>query len=142
MSTPLLRLTPEVEPDEATVRAVEAGLNRYNESMAPGGDWESLWIVGRDLGGDVRAGLRGLTGYSWLFVSWFWVAEPYRRRGVGSQLLLGAEAIARDRGCAHVYVDTFSFQAPDFYKRHGFAEFGRLEEFPPGHSRIWLAKRL
>ena len=45
------------------------------------------------------------------------------------------------RGCAGVRLDTTSFQAPDFYKRHGYTEFGRIDGYPPGHARIWLMKR-
>ncbi len=97
---------------------------------------------GRDELGSVQAGLRGVTDYNWLFVIWLWVAERYRREGVGSRLLSEAEAIARERQCTHCYLDTFSFQAPEFYKRRGYEEFGRLEGFPPGHARIWLSKAL
>jgi N-acetylglutamate synthase-like GNAT family acetyltransferase len=57
-------------------------------------------------------------------------------------LLADAEAVARERGCTSIYLDTFSFQAPDFYKRLGFKEFGRLNDFPPGRTRIWLWKSL
>ena len=141
MSAPL-RLIPEAEPDAATARAIEAGLDAYNDSIAPGGDWKSLWIIGRDEAESPRAGLRGVTAYDWLFVIWLWVAEPFRRQGVGSRLLSGAEAIARERRCSSCYLDTFSFQAPEFYKRHGYHEFGRLEDFPPGHARIWFSKTL
>jgi GNAT superfamily N-acetyltransferase len=142
MSSSPLQLASETAPDQATARAISAGLDAYNDSMAPGGNWKPLWIVGRDDAGSVQAGLRGVTDYGWLFVIWLWVAEPYRRQRVGSQLLSDAEAIARERRCSHSYLDTFSFQAPEFYKRRGYEEFGRLEGFPPGHARIWLSKTL
>jgi GNAT superfamily N-acetyltransferase len=137
-----LRLAPEANPDKATVDAIAEGLNAYNESLAPGGGWEELWIVGRDDDDAVQAGLKGITEYDWLFVNWLWVAESCRRQGVGSRLLADAEAVARERGCTSIYLDTFSFQAPDFYKRLGFKEFGRLNDFPPGRTRIWLWKSL
>ena len=80
--------------------------------------------------------------YEWLFVNWLWVAEAYRKQGVGSRLLMSVEGVARENGCRGLYLDTFTFQAPEFYKRHGFREFGRIDGFPPGHSRIWLLKTL
>jgi len=82
-----------------------------------------------------------VVAYEWVFVRWLWVAEPFRNKGIGSRLLERAEALARESGCRGVYLDTFTFQAPKFYERHGYREFGRLDDFPSGHSRIWLAKR-
>jgi hypothetical protein len=49
---------------------------------------------------------------------------------------------ARKRGAKNVYLDTFSFQAPDFYQRHGYQVFGELADFPPGHRRCFFAKQL
>jgi GNAT superfamily N-acetyltransferase len=137
-----LRLALEAHPDKTTVEAIEEGLAAYNEQLAPGGRWAPLWLVGRDSAGAVQAGLKAITEYDWLFVNWLWVAEPYRRQGIGSRLLSDAEAVARERGCTSIYLDTFSFQAPDFYRRLGFKEFGRLSDFPPGHTRFWLSKPL
>jgi GNAT superfamily N-acetyltransferase len=70
------------------------------------------------------------------------MAADMRGRGVGGELLDRAEAIARARGCTDAYTDTFDFQAPGFWIRHGYEEFGRLEGMPPGHSRVWFRKKL
>lgn len=53
-----------------------------------------------------------------------------------------AEAIAHDKGCVGVWLDTFSFQAPDFYQKLGYSVFGELKDYPPGYSRFFLQKRL
>ena len=83
-----------------------------------------------------------MLAFEWLFVNWLWVADSYRKHGVGSQLMGGAEAAARAQGCRAAYLDTFTFQAPKFYERLGYREFGRLNDFPPGHARIWFSKAL
>jgi len=53
-----------------------------------------------------------------------------------------AEQEADRRGCIGVWVDTHSFQAPGFYERLGYSPFGVIEDYPPGHSRLFLQKRL
>ena len=141
MPTPLT-LLPEAAPDADTIRAIADGLDGYNNLFAPPTDWAPRWFVGRDPDGAVQAGMRYILAYEWAFVNWLWVAEPYRRHGVGSELLGRVEDEARRNGCRGVYLDTFTFQGPKFYPRHGYVEFGRLDDFPQGHARIWLAKRL
>ena len=137
-----LTLAAEASPDEATIRAISDGLNEYSARFAPATDWSPHWIVGRDAVGAVRAGVRYIIAYDWLFVHWLWVANPYRKQGIGSKLLMSAEVAARERGCRGAYLDTFTFQAPEFYPRHGYREFARLDDFPPGHTRIWLSRSL
>ena len=63
-------------------------------------------------------------------------------RGLPTAVTVAAEDEARRRGCIGTYVDTYSFQAPGFYARQGYAAFGTLEDLPPGGSRTWFAKRL
>ncbi|WP_144182630.1 GNAT family N-acetyltransferase [Elioraea rosea] len=135
-------VTLEAEPDEATVKAIADGLNAYNEA-ASGMAFrpEPLWLVARDDQGAVVAGLKGRFAWGWLGVEWLWVAGQERGRGLGSSLLSRAEAMARERGCDGVYLDTFSFQAPGFYAKAGYAELGRLDGLPRGGARIYLAKR-
>jgi len=136
-----LTLTRDDAAEEEALPIVTAGLSAHSAELGLPGDWTPRWIVGRDAKGAIRAGLRYLTAFDWLFVHLLWVDASYRFHGVGSRLLAEAEAAACEKGCRGVYLDTFTFQAPKFYERHGYREFGRLDDFPRGHSRIWLAKR-
>ena len=137
-----LRIIQETDPDSATISTIEEGLISYNAAKAGASNWQRLWLIARDDKGIVQAGLKGITIYNWLFVEWLWVAESFRGEDYGSKLLMQAEEIARERGCTNAYLDTFSFQAPDFYAKHGYKEFGRLDGLPIDHSRIWLKKSL
>lgn len=66
---------------------------------------------------------------------------PARGRGLGRRLMRDAEAEARRRGLSGIWLDTWTFQAPGFYARLGFAECGRIRDYPPGHDRIFYVKR-
>jgi GNAT superfamily N-acetyltransferase len=92
---------------------------------------------GRALSGVSRA--KPFSG--WLFIRYLWVSDSLRGRGIGRELMAGAEAHALERGCHSAWVDTFSFQAPGFYPKLGYEVFGELD-YPPGHKRIFLRKRL
>jgi GNAT superfamily N-acetyltransferase len=98
----------------------------------------------------VRAGegdalLGGLSGWSWGgegFVDRLWVAPAHRGRGLGTALMDAAEAELDRRGCARVLLTTHSFQAPGFYARRGYAVVTQVEDHPPGHAWLVLAKPL
>ena len=92
-------------------------------------------------GPQILVGLAGETYCGWLFVRYLWVSDELRGRGVGRELMARAEARARELGCHSAWLDTFSFQAPGFYEKLGYEEFGRLD-YPPGHHKHFLRKRL
>jgi ribosomal protein S18 acetylase RimI-like enzyme len=122
--------------------ALNAILGDYNTGHVGPAKHVPLWIFARDTTGKIQGGVRGQTYWSWCSIDVLAVAEPYRRQGIGSRLLAKAEEIARARGCAGIRLDTTTFQAPDFYRRHGYTEFGRIDDHPPGHARLWFMKRL
>jgi len=138
-----LRLTREAAPASEDVQAISDGLDAYNAKFLPGYDLapKPRHIVGRDTDGVVCAGVRFWIGVDWAMVEWLWVAEAHRGAGVGKKLLGAVEAEARENNCRGVYLDTFSFQAPNFYARFGYGEFGRVRDCPAGFDRIWLQKR-
>ena len=78
----------------------------------------------------------------WVFVELLAVTEAGRGKGIGRQLMARVEDDARDRGMQGIWLDTFSFQAPDFYKSLGFSEFGRIDGYPDDGARHFLMKRL
>jgi GNAT superfamily N-acetyltransferase len=90
----------------------------------------------------VAGGLYGTTWMSYLQVNLLFVPEKMRGADIGRKLIMEAEAEAIRRGCSAATLDTFSFQARGFYERLGYSVFGTLDDYPPGHSRFYLTKRL
>ena len=82
----------------------------------------------RPRGESIVAGLAGETYSGWLFIRYLWVSEALRGKGIGRELMAGAEARALERGCHSAWVDTFSFQAPGFYPKLGYRGVRRLYE--------------
>lgn len=128
-------------PDGADTAAIHKGLAAYNSHSAPY-DRRDLCIFVRDEDGTVIGGLTGYTQWKWLYVDCLWLGDALRGSGVGTRLLTGAEDEARARGCTHVRLYTYDFQAPGFYEGHGYERWAVLEDYPPGHRQIWYRKAL
>lgn len=77
-----------------------------------------------------------------LSIESLWVAPKYRGKGIASQLLSEVEKEAGAAGCYLAQLDTFDFQAKDFYEKQGYGIFGTLEDAPKGHRHFYMAKRL
>ena len=101
-----------------------------------------LNIIEYDADGKIIGGLLGGTYWGWMYVDILWVEENHRKKGIGSKLLSKAETEAIGRGCHHVHLDTMSWQAPDFYKKHGYEVIAVLPDIPKGNQKYLLQKDL
>ena len=139
---PGVPLSIEAKPAAADAEALAWSLEAYNEAAWPGHQtWQELGLFLRDAQGRILGGLTGATYAGWLSVQYFWLSAPLRGGGIGAELIALAERKAVERGCHSAYLDTFGFQAPEFYARLGYQEFGRLP-YPPRGERIFLRKTL
>ncbi|RAI66354.1 GNAT family N-acetyltransferase [Pseudomonas fluorescens] len=128
---------------EAERLGILAPLLAHN--LANGGDdaHETFALLLRDPdSNEVIGGLYGKVSYRWLLIDLVSVPESMRGRGIGEQLMHMAEEVARKKQCIGIWLETFSFQAPGFYRKLGYSEFGRLEDYPPGHTRLYYQKSL
>ena len=135
-------LTIEENPEAADITFIADRLREYNSAQVGPSGYRKLAIFLRDEAGAVVAGLVGGSFWGWLHVDLFWVQEELRGQDQGSRLIQAAEQEALARGWRGVYLDTFSFQAPGFYRKRGYTTFGELEGIPPGHSHFFLRKVL
>ena len=87
-------------------------------------------------------GAYGYVNWNWLFINLVWLNEAARGGGHGRRLILALEQAARERGCTHAHLDTFSFQARPFYEKLGYEVFSTLDDYPPGHQRFFMKKVL
>ena len=121
---------------------IGGGISKYNKQQAGDDNGQQLCFVLQTPEQEVMGGVIGATYWDWLYIDLMWVNEELRGRGYGHRLLVCAEDEARGRGAKKAYLDTFSFQAPDFYKNHGYQVFVELQDFPPGHQCYFLTKEL
>ena len=135
-------VTASAELDEADQATLERGLDRHNASRVGPDPSRPLWVACRDMNGRIVAGARCVVLWRWLLLDWLWVEEARRSQGLGSLVLQRAEEAGAAERCTGVLLNTFSFQAPGFYRRHGYAVFGELADMPPGETRYWMSKRI
>lgn len=133
---------PEFEiddPGSAIYSEIAGRFDRFNREHT-NWDWSSFSVNHR-LGEHVAASARGVTNMGLVEIRGFWVDADLRGRGIGSAMMTALEAEAIRRGCTRAALDTYSWQAPGFYHRLGFVEYGCLE-YPNGTSRHFLVKDL
>ena len=135
------RLSFEDRPAAKDEDFVGEALGEYNAPFLDDPSYAHFGIFVRDDAGAIRAGLIGHVYAGWLFVKYLWVHAAHRRSGIGHGLMQEAERHAAELGCHSAFVDTFSFQGPEFYPRLGYREFARLP-YPPRHERIFFRKEL
>jgi ribosomal protein S18 acetylase RimI-like enzyme len=130
------------DPSKEEIDLIFNGLVEFNQSRVGDARFKEFGILVSDESGATIAGLLGHTLWNGFFISALWVAEANRRKGIGQQLLARAEELAIQNGCDHIHLDTFDFQARDFYEKNGFKIFGAIEDYPIGHKRYYLVKKL
>ncbi len=91
--------------------------------------------------GELLGGLMARVARGWLYLERIALPLGEQGAGLGRQLVEMAEAEAIRRGCKGAYLFTVQFQAPGFYQKLGYTEFGRLPDDPPELTRIWFSKR-
>ena len=136
------RLTIEDDPDPQEVKTVLENLKAYNLARVGYRDDRRLAVFLRDQNDHIIGGITGWTYWDWLEIELLWIREDLRGSGYGKRLLEAAEEQAMARGCDQVLLDTFSFQATDFYKSQGYDIFGTLDGFAGKHKRFYLRKQL
>lgn len=83
-------------------------------------------------------------GYAnWCFLSDLFVEEPYRKHGLGRDLLARLEQRLGHIGAKYIYTWTASYEAPGFYVKQGYDVFTELDDwYRSGHPRVGLRKVL
>lgn len=129
-------------PNKNEIEFVNNALEKFNNMHVGPDNHLLLNIVEYDENQNVIAGILGGTYWGWLHIDILWVDENFRSKKIGSRLLIAAENEAKKRGCHSVHVDTMSWQAPEFYKKHGYELISELDNIPNGYKKFHFIKRL
>lgn len=141
----MLEIVLERQPTPQSSAAILDGLVAFNHAQTEGrfGPPFSFLLAIKDPDTDLtQGGLTGRIAYGWTYVELLYLPDTLRGQGLGEKLMVRAEEIAREHGCVGIRLETMSFQAPEFYRKLGYAQFGVLNDYPPGFTRHFLHKPL
>lgn len=129
--------------DPALDQLLNDELDKFNAAATSGVAPAEELTVRVEQDGAVVAGVSGWTWGEAAGIGMTWVRDDHRGTGVGTSAMTAFETEAKRRGCTHVFVTSFTFQAPDFYQRLGYREIFRWESVPTaGRDDVHMRKEL
>ena len=133
----------EKSPDPKDLEYISESLRTDAEPQAGySRNQQNLVLFVRSGENTVVGGLSADISWGWLYILKIWIQKRFRGKGIGSQLIKTAEDEAKKCGCRNAFLETFSFQARPLYEQLGYKIFGTLDDFPPGHKKYFMKKRL
>lgn len=137
----MYKIVVEYEPKEADNDILREGMAAFNEKIVGERD-KAFSIFLRNDSGEIYGGLQAFIGSESVYIDLLFVEEALQKQGYGTQLLLAVEQEAIKKGCTFSLVDTWDFQAEEFYLKRGYERIGELKNYWLGHTKIFLRKNL
>ena len=135
-----MKIIFDLKPSKKDISFLERQLFDFNCSKVENYSYESLIIKVISKADSIIAGIHAEIGGGWLYIVSLWVDENYRGMGFGKKLLDLAEKTGSEKKCNGVYLYTYSFQSPQFYKKLGYSILGTLENFCGEHTKFFMKK--
>jgi GNAT superfamily N-acetyltransferase len=136
------RIAPEEHPENDELQLLFQGLTEHALPFTNEPGFQTLVVFVRDEQGRVKGGGLAKVNWNWLHVSILWLSDELRGKGYGRRVMEMLERCGRERGCEQAHLETFSFQARPFYESLGYRIFAELGDYPRGHRKYFMRKRL
>ena len=128
-------------PSQEDNAVIREGIIASNEHIVGERD-RAFSIFLKNDAGNVFGGIQAFLDTESIYIDVLWVAEHLQKQGYGTKLLETAEREAINNGCMFSMVDTYDFQAEEFYVKNGYERIGEIKNYWHGHSKIFLRKKL
>lgn len=136
----IIRNSNKDETNYVRQKLIEFNAEHVPEDLST--NFEEINLTIKDENGKIIGGLISVFCWDWLEIDILWIDSNYRGLGYGTKLLLEIEEIAKQKGCTFIKLNTFTFQAPEFYSKHGYKVFGILDNAPRGYKHYYYLKEI
>lgn len=128
-------------PSQSDNEVIKEGLiNSYEAQFGERDKEFSIFLKSES--GKVFGGILAMFDSEAIYIEALWIEQNVRKQGYGKKLLAAAEREAIENGCRFSLVDTWDFQAEEFYLKNGYEKIGELKNYWHGHSKLFLRKTL
>ncbi len=128
-------------PSETDSAIIREGIIASNEHIIGQRDTPFSIFLKND-SGNVFGGIQAFLDTESVYIDLLWVDKSLQKQGFGTKLLKAAEQEALKRNCTYSTVDTWDFQAEEFYLKNSYERIGEVKNYWLGHSKITLRKFL
>ena len=140
MAESIIRRIDEEDPRVGDF--IHEGFTRYGEQNGVVLNYDGFCFAAENSEGKIAGVITGRAYYNEVHIGDLIVDEQYRGTGLGSRLVRAVENAYKGKGYDVITLTTFSFQAPEFYKKLGYTvEFIR-ESKDPKLNKYFLKKQL
>jgi GNAT superfamily N-acetyltransferase len=87
-------------------------------------------------------GAVGFIKYNWYYLDLLYIDKNYRGKKIATNLIKKIEEFSKKNNLTGVRMETWDFQAKDFYRKVGYTIFGTIEDCPPGTIEYHLMKKI
>lgn len=136
----MLQIVTDYNANQNDNDVVRAGIIDFNESALRFKS-KSISIFLRSEN-KIHGGILTWLNSDSIYIDVLWIDEEFRHQGYGTKLLQAAENEGRNNNCCFCMVDTFGFQAKEFYQKHGYELIGEIKNYVQEYSRIFFRKKL
>lgn len=127
---------------EPNAAIVEAGLLEFNSLVAPMSEIKEIAIYLKNEQNKIIGGGFG-RGWGEIYEGQrLWVADEFRKSGLGKRILLAFEQAVLERGGRKIILETYSFQARPFYEKLGYRIVCEIGGMPNGIMKYIMIRDL
>jgi len=137
----MYKILVDYDPSEINNKIIIDGVFAAHAHLVGEKD-KSFSIFLENNAGKILGGMQASLDTESIYIELLWVDDLIRNQGYGKQLLNTAEQEALKVGCKFSTVDTWDFQAPEFYLKNGYDCIGEIKNYWQGHARIFFRKKL
>jgi N-acetylglutamate synthase-like GNAT family acetyltransferase len=128
----------ENNPDASDDKVIRNGIVDFNDQIIK--EKASHFSIFAKYNTDIIGGALIWEYSDALYIDVLWCNEKYRKQGVGTKIITMIDGVAKNKGLPKIFVDTYEFQAQDFYKKHGFYCIGIIPKYLKDNDRIFMRK--
>lgn len=126
--------------NEEIYKIIDMEFNKFATKNGGLCNYKSFAFVAKE-DNEVVGIITGHSYYKEVYISDFIILEQYRNKHIGSNLIKEVENYYKNKGFENINLTTYSFQAPEFYKKCGFkVEFIRENKENPKLTKYFLVK--
>lgn len=137
-----MKIEVNQNPSKLDIEYISNSLFEFNCHKVGINDFAEILIQLKNNSNQVCGGIVGWSRWNWAHIENLWIMEEYRGHGFGKQLLAQFETIAINRNCAFIDLDTFNFQAPEFYIKNGYQKQFVIDGIGHNVSKYFFKKSL